>query len=57
MREALELRRHVWALKPAGANVPVDSNVYEARFVSLLRLADGVADLVRVLDAHAFDAE
>src|SRR5438132_2887446 len=44
-------------LEPAGADIPLNSNVYEAGFVSLLGLTNGFSDLVWVLDANAFYAE
>src|SRR3990172_2262855 len=53
-----EWHNRTWAsLQPAGADVAVDDDVYQARLVRRLRLADGVADLVGMLDADALDAE
>src|SRR3989304_1411081 len=53
-----EWHNRTWAsLQPAGADVAVDDDVYQARLVRRLRLADGVAGLVGVLDGGALDAE
>src|SRR3989304_5184526 len=53
-----EWHNRIWAsLQPAGADVAVDDDVYQARLVRRLRLAGGVAALGRRGDADALDAE
>src|SRR5205809_2852437 len=44
-------------LQPAGADIPFNSNVYETGFVSVLSLANGIADVVRLIDANAFHSK
>ncbi len=44
-------------LKPAGADIPFNSNVDETGFVSVLRLANGAANILWTIDAKALYTE